>query len=577
MPRPARRNHRRQNSFTLRSPQSRKPARVPPIPSPADVRQHLETQVAGKPKGKKQGDSDDSDQLVTTRTSARNRKRQDVYASGGVGKGDKPGALPSRAQSTRSMRKDTDEILSQRSRSASRSASRAGSEQSVQPVSTQTPVTKGKKNASSETNSGSRANIEGKKKAIDQSPTNGQVTASILGKIKPRKRQDSILKLIQADGNDESTIMSRDEAEFLPDAVSTPTVANQTQTPQRSSLKRKRGTDLTESVSKQQFTSLLSSPIRERNPAIRSSPEISQPSRSQRRKLTTTSITQEEEDSIMALPESSDSEDDAGEDLPVTKPGPRTSKEDAAVIPSTNTLQNLMPSRKQEPLPKRRTKDAFALPRDSSPSSDTEMNESIDESSAFVPGSARKKQKRVTAQSKTGQSSKKTTNGSKTPSKLKTNAKSTNTTSLATPSPVRVRTPLPLSSVKASTRGTSAKSPSKQGTTIMRDKTSLAVNTPMIGKGTVAQGKSGRKQYGGSRRRGAGKENNPAGFSEESSNGDDTNGMGQSNTNMDQKIEQRIDGPEIKAWKKKWANIDDFQMEIEEVSMSTRSSSPMAR
>src|SRR5947207_7501163 len=64
-----------------------KPSKVSPVVE-------LQQKLVNKPLGRVLTDSDDSDRLVTSNRSGRNRRgipRKDIFASGGVGLGDVPG------------------------------------------------------------------------------------------------------------------------------------------------------------------------------------------------------------------------------------------------------------------------------------------------------------------------------------------------------------------------------------------------------------------------------------------------------------------------------------------------------
>jgi len=341
MPRPALRR-RRGNSFTSPRPSRRASIRVP---DPAQSRQILEKKLAGKPVGKP--DSDDSDDIVTTRSSAsaRGRKKQEIYASGAVAKGDKPGGYPTRAQRTRTMREDTDEILSQRSSSASRANSVASAKSTPAPSSPHIEARAKAKESGALTTAASK-----KRKITEAEPrVNGvsqpsQAEVSVLGKIKPRKRQDSILKLIENDHHDSSIAATDDDVEFLPDEVSTPVSNIHTTTSPltdsiSSSLKRKRGSDVVNSAPHARSSSGADQRVQS---------ELPQPTRTQRRKLSSSVPRPAEFDEVMALPESSDSEESSNEQEQQTVPSPDAKKR-TAVAPSTEQLQNLMPSKKHKP------------------------------------------------------------------------------------------------------------------------------------------------------------------------------------------------------------------------------------
>src|SRR5947209_10670986 len=68
----------------------------------------LQRKLVNKPIGRVLTDSDDSDRLVTSNRNGRNRRgilRRDIYASGGVGHGDVPGAHMSQRKQTQTNRK----------------------------------------------------------------------------------------------------------------------------------------------------------------------------------------------------------------------------------------------------------------------------------------------------------------------------------------------------------------------------------------------------------------------------------------------------------------------------------------
>lgn len=558
MPRPAIKR-RKQNSFSKSSPRRH---RGPPDASAH--REYLQKKLANVKVGSKPENSDDSDGIVTNRP-GRNRRAIEIYASGGVAKGDKPGAFPTRSQRTRSLRGDTEEILSQRSRSTSRAPSVTST------PSAQAPSTLQKETADANDTTSRKRQRTTKTEANANgalSKSNTQAETSVLGVIKPRKRQNSILETLGVGydnlGPDSSAIHSDEEERFLPDEVSTPAQLSRNGLPSdavktTSSLKRKRG----EAVASQQAPARPSSPLSSLNSQQQSpedaQPEIPRPSRSQQRKLSTTRRASKTFNDIMAPPESSDSEDssDEHEQLPVQSPKLR--KQDP-VVPSTRQLQNLMPTKQEKPISAFQPQDEFDIRVDSTSSSEEEQ----EEHSTFSPARTRRAQRNGTNQPKTKTKGKENTkkavaNGRKENGKIKVGTKSTRNTSY-TPSPVRLRTPLPLSSSKA--RGSEAKSPSKQDT-IMRDKTA---NTPLATRST----RSTKKRYGGSRRREVGKENQPILLSDVASASD--------SSSVDKErlkaARRQANGPEIKAWKKQWADIDDFELEFEEVPVSTRSSSP---
>lgn len=542
MPRPPVKR-RRQNSYTQQN------LKRSPLPDPSPARKALEQKLAHKALGKRPKESDDSDELVTTRTSGRGRPRQEIYASGAVAKGDKPGGWPTKEQRISSIRDDTAEILSQRSRSVSRANSSAStqstsapSHQEIEPgnpFSASIPV----------------PNLQKRKGSQAKPLFNGvshttQADVSVLGRIKPRKRQASILQLIENDDNQNSSIIdSDDEALFDPDGVSTPLPNGRKTTPaliagNLGSLKRKRNVELSESAHVR--SSSPSAPV--------AAQQVHLFSRTQQKKLSTTALAQGDKE-IMAPPESSDEDDEATTN---TARQAATKAPRRPLAPSTQQLQSLMPSKKQQQksLRQRSARSEFEVPADSTENSVDEKAENEQDYSAFLPAKSRKAQKRPATRGKSTVG-----RGTKTGNKLQDKSKSTRSTSY-TPSPAQIRAPLPLSSTKS---GTQAKSPSKQDSA-MRDKSTN------IGSAVVKPTRGAKKRYGGSRNRTAGKENQPLPLLENTPGSDDAAEVGTIPSREDV-----ADVADVKTWKRKWADIDDFDLEFEEVSVSTHGSSPNAR
>lgn len=563
MPRPPIKR-RRQNSFLTKSPKKRHLA----IPDQTQAREQHEKKLLQKPVGKRPDNSDDSEDIVSSFTTGRNRKRQEIYASGAVAQGDKPGAYPTKAQRTRTIREHTEEILSQRSRSASRATSVA-SARSTPIASSASDKEYGNDQAARK--EGSSTSAKKQKRELDKvnaepkgvSPI-PQAEISVLGKLKPRKRQASILQLIENDNNN-SAINTEDEAEFLPDDISAPInearpAASSPQVNGSSSLKRKRDSDQHQSATDAPSSSSLAPafPRPASTPFRLSEDQLPAPTRSQQRAL---SKKQKDRDDVMAPPESSD--DESANERPAQAPPPSSRKQRKPVAPSTEQLQDLMPSKRLKSRIRRQQLNEFEIPDDSS---SVEELEADNDESAFLPPRNPKAQKR----GKTKHSSTKAGGigaRTKTKTKIKETHKSTRNTSF-TPSPARLRTPRPLSSTKS---GTQAKSPSKQDT-ILREK---PANTPQMRKGRTAREGKAKKQYGGSHLRRAGKENEVGSSFDEPSGGERAALSPRETTNR-YKTEQ-AETAEVKAWNKKWGDIDDFALEFEENTASTRSNSPRAR
>lgn len=558
MPRPAIKRHR-QNSFKKSSPRRQ--------PDTNAHREYLKKKLADVQVGRRPENSDDSDGIVTTRASGRNRKGPEIYASGAVAKGDKAGSFPTKTQRTRTLRENTEEILSQRSRSSSRAASVV----SNQSVNAKPAKEKEKENSGAKDSSSNKRQKTTKADTrLNGIATNIQGETSVLGTIKPRKRQNSILETMGIGRNDlgpdSSAIHSDDEERFMPDDISTPAPVSTNglrsdATKTTSSLKRKRGAEV---PSQPAATDGPSSPLSSvRSPQLSSDkavPEIPRPTRSQQRKLSTTKRSSKLFEDIMAPPESSDSEDDSHEPALQPEQSPKIRRQ-APVAPSTQQLRSLMPSKQDRSISGFQPSNEFEMQEGTTTDSD-DTDENEQEHSSFTPMRTRRGQAKTTPlpKEKTKVKRKKApTKEPKTKGQDKAASKSTRNTSF-TPSPVRLRTPLPLSSSRV--RGSEAKSPSKQGT-IMRDR---STNTPLAGKSSRAT----RKRYGGSRLRETGKENQPISLSDEGSGSD----SGLVDKDKLKVAREQANGPETQAWKKKWADIDEYQLEFEEVSIPTRSSSP---
>jgi len=524
------------------------------IPDQRQAREQLEKKLLQKPVGKRPDNSDDSDNIVTSRTTGRNRKRQEIYASGAVAKGDKPGAYPTKAQRTRTIRQHTEEILSQRSRSASRANSVASARSSEKDDNPKEAATK-----AVDTTGAKRAKLDGTSTQPNGVSHTPQAEVSVLGRIKPRKRQASILQLIEQD-NDGSTIHTDDEAEFLPDEVSTPVDKTQPVVPSplvtsASSLKRKRGSGPTQPASDAPPPEAVG-PVS--NPFRLPQDQLPQPTRAQQKVL---DKKQKDQVDVMAPPESSDDESVDGEAAQLLASSSKKQRKPPA--PSTEQLQDLMPSKNLKSRIRRPQQNEFDLPDDSTMD---EESEAENDHSAFVPSKRRKAAKK----GKTTQMARKQAgNGVKTKNQIRETQKSTSATS-HTPSPARLRTPRPLSSTKS---GTQAKSPSKQDTatgTVLREK---AGNTPLLSR-TAKDGKA-KKQYGGSRLRGRGKENQVVLLSDEPSvSGAEVVDHPSSKARSQGELAVTA---EARAWNKKWGDIDNFALEFEENTASTRSNSPRAR
>lgn len=528
MPRPPVRRHWQNKASPKRRVQ---------IPDQAQTRQALQRKLSDKPVGKRPQDSDDSDELITSKTIGGGRKRQEIYGSGAVAKGDKPGTYPTRSQRTRSMRDDTEELLSSRStsRAPSLTSSRSPTKSPEKTLTSAKSNTKWNKQQDT-----IQTRIVSAKPIVHSSAPTPRAGSSIIAGFKPRKRQASILQVIENDSNYDSTGLSLDDSRvYLADETSTPKapqeqVDDSLHTAKSSSLKRKRGQIEPESSARG------TSPVHAASSVLN---HISPPSRSQSRKLHKVASTN---DDIMAPPESSDDEeiDEQPQDT-------RTSSDKVKpVAPTTQQLQSLMPSKKRAQPKRQQMASEFDIPRDASDDAE-EAEEDENDHSAFLPSKSRSKK----AQKRPQRKKQPAVKLHKTKTKVKDKSRSTNT---HTPSPVRLRTPLPLSTRSQAKSGL-------QQDIILRETTTnqdVSVASPIKGQ---------RKRFGGTRRQAAGKENQPVLLSEEPLDRDDHSRKAAKKSKA---VPSKSVSKDATAWKKKWAAIDDFSLDFEDVSVSTNSSPP---
>ena len=190
--------------------------------SPAARRRQLQDQLAHKPIGRVPTESDDSDELVTKTRNPRNRRgipRQEIYCSGGVAPNDQVAAHKSPSNKRHHILPKQAPIGTgkvngiQRATAPARKGLRA-----LDRLSTSTPAAVAKTRASTNAKPHplglTSSNVT--REQAQETPT---AETSILGPIKLRKRQPSILKLIDAP---ESSILEQDFDEFLPNDESTP-------------------------------------------------------------------------------------------------------------------------------------------------------------------------------------------------------------------------------------------------------------------------------------------------------------------------------------------------------------------
>lgn len=181
----------------------------PRVPSDSHARSHLERKLAATPIGQRPNDSDDSDRLVVKGNGRGSKRRQEIYASGAVRGNDRPGSFPTRAQRRKSLSNDTREILAQAQTKVLQAANVGDG--TSQPTSSSRPLDAVASSLAPSLNPRGSASKPAQPTPIRDS--------SILGTLKPRRRQPSILQLVD---HDSSSFDLDDEEQFLPDDESTP-------------------------------------------------------------------------------------------------------------------------------------------------------------------------------------------------------------------------------------------------------------------------------------------------------------------------------------------------------------------
>ncbi|KAL2441874.1 hypothetical protein ABEF95_016772 [Exophiala dermatitidis] len=196
------------------------------IPNSNPARLELEKKLAHKRIGERPNDSDDSDGLVVKGNGRRggNTRRQEIYASGGVGKGDKPGTFPSRAQRRKNMVRAGDDILAKaeqeaRSRGSSESSTTRAQQRKTPAAGDANKVANAPAQDSAPAPAPKSSAVKPSGRIVRSAQPTPTRENSILGTLKPRRRQPSILQELDQDS---SSIGLDDEEHFLPDAESTP-------------------------------------------------------------------------------------------------------------------------------------------------------------------------------------------------------------------------------------------------------------------------------------------------------------------------------------------------------------------
>jgi hypothetical protein len=528
----------------------RPPARLRQQPQPASPRRKgvktntlspgaVNQLTAHKPLGKRLADSDDSDELVTRgngRRRARAAQTVDVYSSGALGKGDVPNSHPTRAQRKKSLeqalnsgKKPSKSPLGPNAREA-----HSGPTNISSPLQTSTAL--------------SRAPAVQPPSVARPTPLRED---SILNGIKPRKRQNSILL---EPSLDESTLGSFALPEDENSPLNLPRQKPLTQSPQTrtpaagsSSKKRKLGADDVPTTPAESSRIPVAPPKEHTTEPRLPSVSRTTPAPADRKNLDV--APDHDETDIMAPPMSSSSEHSSPGRPPAAAPQRHKTKSKAPPVSLTTAdLQaRLMPTKRQKALRARNKTSEFDIPSDSPEDAEAQSN-GEDDSTFLGPGKRRatraaRQPAASAAPKKNAKATRRKVPGSKAKQSLK---QSTTPETPLLSSPSR-------SLDQPDQNETPAKSPSQLS--------SISVVTPPQ---RVPHGRRGYKSTGVRGRAGGsplkqvhGKENE----------GDDDGSVGDD--------EVKLPSPR-KKYGGKWAEIDDFEMDFEDVIVDI-SSDPLAR
>jgi hypothetical protein len=551
------------------------------IPSSSPAKADLAKKLANKPIGPRPTDSDDSDRLVVKGNGRRGRHapRQEIYASGAVGTGDEPGNHPTRAQRKKSLSNATRDIIANEQRggpgektSVTRQNSKARP-QSKENLPLVNGVMKKYTVAKHDAPSSVAATSSAVKapgsvlRTVQPTPTREN---SILGTLKPRHRQPSILQTLDQDS---SSFDFEDEEEFLPDNESTPfnrvnpqpaTSTSTRPTPTSSSRKRKFGASdplgLTESQFAQRLLSSPSSVTQQRQPTPEPSLPIApvaslrQSGRKQRESL-------RDEDDVMALPQSSSSPALSPDKRETPVSTTKTKQQAAKPGPTMTTkelLEAAMPTKRRRTQRERTRKpDTFDILADS----DLEGENGEDDSN-FLPRGKGGKTRRKEPPSKPSRAP--WTRGSAKPKANQAGAGKKPKPSTSHLTTISASAPI-LTPSTASNRET--KSPSQQRST---------TNTLSSTDAAAVAARDRPKPSGGSRRRKDGFTRD-GGDKENQTSQELSDDVLESCERGSSGSEARDVGKTVPVSKGKWADIDAWDMDFEDVEVMTGSSSPTQR
>ena len=525
------------------------PKQQQPSPRTAAHRKDLAQRLSGKRLAQPLPDSDDSDKLVVKGPGSRTGgylSKNEIYASGGVGNGDKPGSHPTRAQRRKQM------ILAAQSQEKTERA-RTASATTAQPYQTQ----------GTESQEGIvRSIISDPSSAVRVAPAQPTPSRdnSILDGIRPRRRQHSILKALEAG---ESGLVPADDSFALPDDESTPLNAAKAKaaatTPptshSTSSTSRKRKMGSLEPVRSLQRVTPAAPAIPTPESTLPPQPLSTLRASGQRQRPKV----DDEDDSIMAPPMSSSSSNSPTKTKSSSSSNPRRSPQQPAII-LTEQLQALMPSKRRKTARnKTSAHPEFDIPEDSD--SIAHRISEPDQDSSFLPTRRKARKSRLREKdkdqvdSRTGNTKSKQKRSKAKPAQTTSKAKSNTSTRIT---------------LSRSTGNQGTKSPSQHSTTTRARSLSSDPN------GAKVAGSSSRaKRSGGSPLKVLmadieGKEN-------VGGEADETGDVLVARSDDEQAEVEGTKAPSPKKARSKWDEIDAWDMEFEEVEVWERSSEKDAR
>ncbi|ETN46212.1 uncharacterized protein HMPREF1541_00396 [Cyphellophora europaea CBS 101466] len=541
--------------------------------------------LAHKPVGKRLADSDDSDELVIKgqgRRRGRDTQTYDVYASGALGTGDEPNAHPTRAQRRKQLEEaKKNGALPLKSPLASASVSRD-----------KTPA-----HQPSLQHSQTRSPSQGPAVQPPQHASGAQPTPlheeSILNGIKPRKRQNSILL---DPGLDESTLGSFALPEDENSPLHLPKQKHVERTPPSNppssgSKKRKLGPDdvPTTPAESSRISELLP---QQSHPEPQLPPQPLSTLRMSGQKHRRKTINQDD-DEIMAPPMSSSSYASSPAKAPPlpSKRGKSKSKAPPATLTTQELQAQLMPSKRQKSTRNRHAAaSVFDIASDTNPDDAIAPSEDEDDSTFLAP--SKRKSTKTAPRRQTSATATKATTQASSRRKAADNARNKKKQCTA-PAPLLASSHLRSRSTATTATDTDtnahdqpAKFPSQQ-----QQLSVISAASPPQRPRTRAAGAKGKARSTGKEARSGGSPLKQSFSGRDREVGDKENPGGGAGSGDDELIEVgveaearaqeeeelRLPSPKKAAFGGKWAEIDDFEMDFEDVVVGNVSSDPLAR